>query len=178
MSVKEYILTFALFAGGIMITWFVRGCVDEKDFTRRIETAPASITHHETEKPVVLPQLPATMRKSYFVTLVVNDTAVVQEAIDSVSKIYNDSLATMKALLMNHRYEYADTAKGFYMALNAMTPFPPVIVDIRIKPVKCDSVVITKLVPVEPDIPWYDHWYIPIVGELLITSAYILAAPK
>lgn len=175
---KENILFIVLCVACLGIGWWARGCTVGSEVRERIENAPQTIVNHPIEKPIPLPKLPAPMKPAKPGVKLVTDTAAFSNAIDSISRVYKDSLSMMRELLNNRKYEYADTAKGFYMSLEAMTPVPPVITDLRMRPMKCDSIVITKLVPVEPNVPWYDHWYVPIAGELLFIAAYIFAAPK
>ena len=165
MSARQLIvLVIAAIAAG----WFGRGCSIEDDIQDRLNAAPPTVERHETKKPVPLPELPLQTKPVKPKIKKEIDTAAITSAIDSMKAIYGDSLSVLRELFQEREYEYGHPDSSFYLRLTAMTPRAPVITQLKISPVKCDSVVVTKYIPVEVENPWYDHWYVGAIGTIAL----------
>jgi hypothetical protein len=129
------VLIVVFFAG-----WFVNGQRTDQQWRDRIGSAPFVYAYHERYIEIPVPAMPLPIPAPP-----VKDPTGIAAAIDSMHAIYKDSLAVMHELARKFTGEHKDS--NMYLKATADPVRRMIIIDtLYFKPVRCDSVVVTKVV--------------------------------
>lgn len=120
--------------------WFVNGKRVDQQWRDKIGSAPFVYVYHERYIDVPVPATPLSIPGTP-----AKDTTGIAAAIDSMNALYNDSLAVMHELARKFTGDHKDT--NIYVRASADPVRRMITIDsLWIRPVRCDSIVATKVI--------------------------------
>lgn len=167
-TMKQNILMILLIVAGIGITWFVRGCVDEKSFENRILKAGSKRDTIRTIDTVYLPEQKKSFRSPPNITPQHrNDAdsvfaAGIKKGADSAAALFTYHTAPEETTIT---FDSVGTLWHRFTPLTRLSeytfqPFP--------RRTEMLAIIDSIFVPMPSEQPWYDHWYVGSIGTILI----------
>lgn len=137
---KETLTTIIVLIAVFLAGWFINGKRTDQQWRQKLGTSPVVFQYFEwyVDVPVPVTPLPVTGKPS-------KDTSGTVHALDSLRLIYQDSLALQQRLAQPFTGTHKDT--GIYLQIRAFPVTQSFVIDsLWLHPVRCDSVVATKVV--------------------------------